>query len=185
MVKPSPSDLVRIHPLENQLFAANGVSLKPVKARTRISLRANAYQIESINEKLFIDLPTDPKQSNSVNQRVVMWLGPDEWLILDDAKSGLDNLPAALANIECSIVDISHRNTAIVIKGKRVTDVLNSGCPQDLSLAAFPIGACSRTVLGKSEIILLRLSADKFHVECWRSFSDYVWKYLVEGIKTL
>ena len=39
---------------------------------------------------------------------------------------------------------------------------VNAGCPQDLSLAAFPVGACSRTILGKVEIVLLRTAEDSF-----------------------
>jgi sarcosine oxidase subunit gamma len=58
-----------------------------------------------------------------------------------------------------------------------------SGCPQDLSLAIFPVGACSRTILGKSEIVLLRTAEDAFRVECWRSFSDYVFAFLADAAK--
>ena len=60
---------------------------------------------------------------------------------------------------------------------------VNAGCPQDLSLDAFPVGACSRTILGKVEIVLLRTAEDAFRVECWRSFSDYVWAFLTEAAK--
>ena len=48
---------------------------------------------------------------------------------------------------------------------------------------AFPVGACSRTILGKVEIVLLRTADDAFRVECWRSFSDYVWTFLTEAAR--
>ena len=82
-------------------------------------------------------------------------------------------------------VDVSHRNTAILVSGSRAADALNSGCPQDLSLAAFPVGAASRTLIGKAEMILYRTGENEFRVECWRSFSDYVWKYLVDAVKSV
>ena len=62
--------------------------------------------------------------------------------------------------------------------------VLNSGCPQDLSLDAFHVGSCSRTILGKSEVVLFREAENRFRVECWRSFFDYVWKYLADAAKS-
>ena len=62
--------------------------------------------------------------------------------------------------------------------GPAAANTVNAGCPQDLSLAAFPVGACSRTILGKVEIVLLRTGEDAFRVECWRSFSDYVFTFL-------
>ena len=82
-----------------------------------------------------------------------------------------------------SAVGISHRNVAIAVTGPAAAAAINAGCPQDLSLAAFPVGACSRTMLGKVEIVLLRTAEDAFRVECWRSFSDYVWTFLTEAAK--
>ena len=77
------------------------------------------------------------------------------------------------------------RNTAILVSGKGAEDVLSAGCPQDLSLSAFPAGACSRTVLGKAEVVLFRIAADVFRVEVWRSFSDYVFTLLREAARDL
>ena len=67
---------------------------------------------------------------------------------------------------------------------RNAVNALNSGCPRDLSDAAFPVGTCSRTLMGKAEIILWKTADDEFHVECWRSFSDYVWKHLVDAART-
>jgi sarcosine oxidase subunit gamma len=178
------ADVERIHPLNDQLFAASKVLIKPGEAHTRISLRAGEEQIEAVNQVLSMSLPDKPKSSNSRGERIAMWLGPDEWLILDNEDSNIKDLPSDLAHTLCSAVDISHRNTSISLIGANSADVINAGCPQDLSLDNFPVGGCSRTVLGKSEIILLRKAKNSFHIECWRSFSDYVWKYLVEAAKT-
>ena len=51
------------------------------------------------------------------------------------------------------------------------------------SIAAFPIGTCSRTLLGKVEIVLWRSAENEFHVECWRSFSDYAFAYLTDAAR--
>jgi sarcosine oxidase subunit gamma len=44
----------------------------------------------------------------------------------------------------------------------------------DLALVAFPVGAVTRTAVGKIDIILYR-------VECWRSFADYALGVLAES----
>jgi sarcosine oxidase subunit gamma len=82
-----------------------------------------------------------------------------------------------------SVVSINHRNTAILVYGANAVNALNGGCPRDLSLEAFPAGTCSRTIIGKAEVVLWRTDTQSFHVECWRSFSDYVWKFLVEAAR--
>ena len=83
-----------------------------------------------------------------------LWLGPDEWLVIDETGDPL----ADCAGVKAlhSAVGISHRNVAISVTGRPRPATISAGCPQDLSLDAFPVGACSRTILGKVEIVLLR-----------------------------
>ena len=99
-------------------------------------------------------------------------------------KAGKDPL-ADCAKVKSlhSAVGVSHRNVAFSVAGPAAEACLNAGCPQDLSPAAFPVGACSRTVLGKVEIVLHRTADDAFRVECWRSFSDYVFTFLSEAAR--
>ncbi len=176
----------RIHPLDERAFAISGLTLAPCPAAERVSLRADAETAAAIGVMLGVTLPTAPKTSATGPDLTAGWLGPDEWLLIAE-NGGSGDLAGKLATVEngnFSAVDVSHRNTAIAISGTKAVDALNSGCPLDLSLAAFPVGACTRTLLGKSEIVLIREAEDRFRVECWRSFSDYVWKYLVDAAKS-
>jgi heterotetrameric sarcosine oxidase gamma subunit len=78
-------------------------------------------------------------------------------------------------------VDVSHRAVSIEVAGPHVAWCLNAFCALDLDLAAFPIGMCTRTLLGKAEIVLWRLGAETFHIEVARSFALYVWGCLREA----
>jgi sarcosine oxidase subunit gamma len=147
---------------------------------TRMSLRAKSDAVSALSGALGLSLPTRAKTSVSVNGRHALWLGPDEWLVIDENEADLMAL-AGSSNVLHSATDISHRNTAVIVKGRGAAVAINGGCPQDLSLAAFPVGACSRTVLAKAEIVLLRTAEDTFRVECWRSFSPYVSTLLAEA----
>jgi sarcosine oxidase, subunit gamma len=168
--------------LAGRAFSASGVSLAVLAPAERISLRAPAASVAALSKALGVSLPQKPKNSAVADGRSALWLGPDEWLIIDEA--GKDPL-ADCADVKAlhSAVGISHRNIAIAVTGPAAAAAINAGCPQDLSLAAFPVGACSRTILGKIEIVLLRTAEDSFRVECWRSFSDYAWTFLVEAAK--
>lgn len=178
------SPAIRREPLAGRLYASNGVSLTPAPAATRVSLRADAEGLAAAKKALGFALPAKPKTSVTKNGLDCLWIGPDEWLIIGNDEAFAGKLAEA-GNTSLSSVDVSHRNTAIIVSGPGVEDVLNSGCPQDLSLSAFPVGAASRTILGKSEIILYRTGENEFRVECWRSFSDYVWTFLADAVKSL
>ena len=78
----------------------------------------------------------------------------------------------------CSLVDVSHRQTAIILEGPGAADTLNAAVPLELSDAAFPVGMCVRTIFEKAEIVLWRTGLERFHVEVWRSFGPYVWELL-------
>jgi len=169
-----------IEPLEGRQLGNAGVTISPVKIASRLNLRARDKSIAALGTALGVALPRKPKTSVTKGSRTALWIGPDEWLIID-SKAAINCAPKGKHLY--SDVDVTHRNTAISVSGKAVEQVLNAGCPQDLSLAAFPVGACSRTVMGKIEIILLRTAPDTFHVECWRSFSDYAWAFLTDAAK--
>jgi sarcosine oxidase subunit gamma len=163
-------------------FSAKNAKLATLPPAHRISLRAPAASAAELSKALGLTLPQKPKTSASKDSRTALWLGPDEWLVIDEgAKDPLE----ACVGIEVlhSAVGISHRNVAISVTGPGAANTINAGCPQDLSLAAFPVGACSRTILGKAEIVLLRTAEDAFRVECWRSFSDYVFTFLTEAAR--
>jgi sarcosine oxidase subunit gamma len=117
-----------------------------------------------------------------------LWLGPDEQLVLAPVADGEEvarQLRDALGALPHSLVDVSHRQIAIEICGPLAQTLLNAGCPLDLHISTFPIGMCTRTILGKADIVLWRTSADTFHVEVWRSFADYAVRFLAEASREL
>lgn len=109
-------------------------------------------------------------------------LGPDEWLVLcrdADAERLASEFTPALRPASFSLTDIGHRDVGLLVRGLHAREVLNGGCPLDLSDAQFPPGSATRTVFGKSEIVLLRPGVEMvYRVECWRSFAPYVYSLL-------
>jgi sarcosine oxidase subunit gamma len=114
-------------------------------------------------------------------------LGPDEWLLVGaeaDADQISSELSKALSRFPSALVDISHRQVAFRVAGPNVEWIINSGCPLDLHSSAAPVGFATRTLLGKSEIILFKLGEPvTYRVECWRSFSTYVHGFLLEAAR--
>ena len=73
-----------------------------------------------------------------------------------------------------STADISQRNLTFNLTGPLAASLINIGCPLDLSLAAFPIDKCTRTVFEDAEIMIFRTGEDAFAVQTWRSFGPYL-----------
>ncbi|WP_117191906.1 sarcosine oxidase subunit gamma [Rhizobium terrae] len=172
----------RTLPLSGFHGGSSAVRIEAAPPAGRISLRARAEDVAALSGALGLDLPVKPKTSVSGSGRTALWLGPDEWLVVGDLNGGLMQA-AANAGVLHSATDVSHRNTAILVSGPGAAAAINAGCPQDLSLKAFPVGACARTIFGKVEIVLLRTAEEAFRVEVWRSFSDYAFGLLAEGAR--
>lgn len=159
-------------------FTAGTVSIRPLGHFGRAVLRCRAAMVDSVSDRLGIVLPREACRSVVDAGLSALWLGPDEWLLLsaNAPDSWVATLRTQLGDVLCSLVDVSHRQVALEIVDGAVTaeTLLASGCALDLSLAAFPIGMCTRTMYDKAEIVLWRRAPDRFHIEVWRSFARYV-----------
>jgi sarcosine oxidase subunit gamma len=89
-----------------------------------------------------------------------------------------EKLRAALASLPHALVDVSHRDAMFRVRGPAAALAINSGCPLDLRLTAFSAGTCTRTLLGKAEIVLWRSEAEEFHILTPRSYGAYVRDFL-------
>lgn len=177
----------RVDPLDGRYHAAGGLTLSPLPPRRRLVLQAfgaepSQQMMAAASEILGLRLPDRAKTSATGEAWTALWLGPTEWLLLGrDERAATwvhdsQDLPAL-----ASVVDVSNRNVGLVVDGPAAEAVIAEGCPQDLRLRSFPVGACSRTVLSKAEIVLWRTDEHRFEIECWRSFADYVWTFLEEA----
>lgn len=175
------ANIERAHPLAGKSLGGEGIAINAAPNAYRCNLRAGARALTSLSKALGVALPKAPKSSATSGTRSALWLGPDEWLIIDEKNDPANDLEGVKALH--SAADISHRNTAIIVSGARAADIINAGCPQDLSLAAFPVGACSRTIFGKIEAVLFRTKKDEFRLEVWRSFSTYAFELLNTAAK--
>ena len=180
MAEPATTKAERREPMASATVANAAVTIKASPVMTRLALRAGEDALAGLSSALGIDLPRKPKQTATNGARAALWIGPDEWLVLDG--DGAD-LMAAVGGADgvFSAVDVSHRNVGFEVSGTGAADTLASACPQDLRPSAFPVGAASRTILAKAEVVLWRREDDAWHVECWRSFAPYVFGLLKEG----
>ncbi len=157
--------------------------LQPLAPRSRFVLRGAADALAAAGGAFGLVLPLEACRAATNGTRAALWLGPDEQLLLGleaDTQAIRDSIEFALTGVSHSLVDVSHRQTALEVTGPHAAQILNGASPLDLSIEAFPVGMCTRTLLDKADIVLWRTREDVFHVEVWRSFTDYVAGLLTE-----
>jgi sarcosine oxidase subunit gamma len=160
--------------------------VRPLPPAARYVLRGGAAISAAAGGVLGFPVPTTACRAGSRGERAALWLGPDEWLIIAPEGGACElgaALRAALAPLPHSLVDVSHRQSALEVHGEGASRLLAAGCLLDLDAGAFPVGMCTRTMLGKAEIVLWRTGAQVFRIEVWRSFAAYVSEFLAEAAR--
>jgi sarcosine oxidase, subunit gamma len=132
-----------------------------------------------------LGFPTEPNTVAAVGGRDVLWLGPDEWLVVsgpDTSGSLLDELEAALAGVHHSIVDVSANRAIIELTGSGRHGLMASACPIDLHPRSWRAGQCAQTMFGAVQVMLQERS-DVTRVFVRPSFAGYVVHLLLAAVE--
>lgn len=175
-----------------QIGEAGGaaVRLAPAAARSLVNLRGrlqDAHLVAAVWKVLGVALPESPNRWNAGERVTVLWLGPDEWLLMapDGEAEGIEaGLREAVGDDPwLSVVDVSHNYTGLTLSGPASRQVLAKGCPLDLHDRSFGPGACAQTLLAHSRV-LLRAFGDAGRIEIWvrNSFARYTASWLVDAM---
>jgi sarcosine oxidase subunit gamma len=165
----------------------------PIRARelpflTQLNLRldADAPVALEVGKVLGGPLPTVPCTASRSGEIEVLWLGPDEWLVLGPAGSEQQvaaSLREALADEHGAVTDVSAQRTALELTGARVREVLARGCSIDLHPKTTPVGTCVQTLLAQTGVVIVvhDETATDFLLLVRSSFADYLASWLVDA----
>jgi sarcosine oxidase subunit gamma len=149
-----------------------------------VNLRGRADDakfIRAVSGATDVAPPLRPCASNAGLLCSILWLGPDEWLVISDSQSGAaiaSSLRKALLGCRAAATDVSDARLVFSIAGPNARAVLAKGCSIDFHPREFSAGHCVQTLLAKSAALIHALPADRFDVYVPRSFSEYVWEWL-------
>ncbi len=139
----------RLAPLSERLT----VSLAPQCGR--IVLRAAPENRAAVSAALGFPLPAEIGELGTDGGALVACLGPDEWqlLVAETEVAAIESRLEPLRD-RCSVVDVSHRELGIEVKGSAATLALSGFCVLDLD--AMTPGSVTRTILDKATVILFK-----------------------------
>ena len=120
----------------------------------------------------------------TAGERHIVWLGPDEYLLLCESgkeKALFDTLTSTIKTNHYAITDVSDSLCALSLSGAAVRDVLAKGCSLDFLPSKFGAGRCAQSLLAHAGITLMALPDDAFILICRTSFAPYVHDWLVDA----
>jgi sarcosine oxidase subunit gamma len=134
-------------------------------------------------------LPTTASTARRYDTRDILWLGPDEWLIVGEPGSTNleDELRAAIGDEAGGVTDVSAQRTVLTLSGPAAAEVLAHGCAIDLHPQVAPAGTCVQTLLARTgvTIVVRDDSATRFVLLVRASFAQYLAGWLIDAAADL
>jgi sarcosine oxidase subunit gamma len=162
------------------------VAIEELGPRTRFSLRCRPASTAALSGALVLELPDRIGERFEENDREVVCLGPDEWMILTSEAGGrsiVDALAPLRESHPHSLTDISDREVSLRLTGTDALTLLSLGCPRDLSKLV--VGRAVRTVFDGVTVIVWRDEPESFRLDAWRSFMPHVRELLEISVREL
>lgn len=130
-----------------------GVAVEHIPFLAQVDLRVDPAEAH----RSPTPLPLEPNTVWEQGSRAVLWLGPDEWLVLGvpgTATEIAEELEGAFAGVPHSVIDVSANRVAFDLSGPRAKELLSAGCPIDLDERSWRPGMCAQTLLGRVPVVL-------------------------------
>ena len=166
---PEPNQTSPLAPYRARFAALAGedVTIREGRPLAQINLRGDP------DDPVFDDAVSSvvccsvPRLANTVSRqsagpRSIMWLGPDEWLIIAAEGEGptlCADLMTALTGRHISVIDVSANRIIVELSGLGARDIIAKGCTLDLHPRTFTTGQCAQTLLAHVPIILEQTEA--------------------------
>jgi sarcosine oxidase subunit gamma len=188
-----------IHILQNNIVQEHaGIKFQELPFMTKINLRGNPNDkkfLSSASEVLNIILPTRTNTYIKIDSLKIIWLGPDEWLIIDEKGNDKQDLFSKLINSigsqDASVTDVSENRTVIRVIGKKLFILLAKFLTLNLDNSLSGNSSVAQTLFIKVPVLLMRHHEHnrepktKIDIFTNRSHANYVYKILVDGTKNL
>ena len=151
--------------------------------------------LQRLGRVLGVPIPVDANRAavSAAGRRAILWMGPDEWLIVDEDRAAAVPIEAALREAAGDAfvvtVDVSENRVAFDVAGPATRDLLEGGITVDLHPRSFTAGSCAQTLLARANVVLWqRTDEPSYRLFVRPSFAAYVEAWLgdaLEGIEGL
>ncbi len=186
-----------IHILQNNLVQEHAnIKFQELPFMTKINLRGNPSDkkfLSSASEVLNTTLPTRTNTYKKIDSLKIIWLGPNEWLIIyekeDDKQDLFSKLENSFSSQDASVTDVSENRTVIRIMGTKLFILLAKFLTLNLYNCLNSSSSVAQTLFIKVPVLLMRHHKDnsepKIDIFTNKSHANYVYKILADGTKNL
>ena len=156
---------------------------------TLITVRCSAAVLDLVDLPMGLAFPRTANRFATAGTTRVLWVGPDDWMIIDaraDAPDLLAALESAFAGHDAAVIDVSGNRVRFRVSGADARALMNRACPLDLDPPHFGAGQCAGTLVARAQAFVLQVDdAPCYELLVRRSFAAYLADWLVTAAQGL
>jgi len=144
--------------------------------RGRAKVRLRVAMDQASGAAAVLALPTTPLSWTGENPSM-LWLGPDQWLILSDTQTAdamISEFAVRLHGSLYSATDASAALTCFAVEGPLARLLLGMGSGVDFDARSFGTGRCVATRFARIPALIRLVAAESFELYVDRSLGDYL-----------
>ena len=176
---------------ENKNYS--NLTIKEIYPVMKLNIRGKKREFfTNVGKILNMNLPTEANTSTTSDKLTSLWLCPDEWMVFSndiiekgDNNYELENL--LFSNISKnnlgSISDVTDQFVMINLEGKKIFELLSSGCPFNFN--EFKKGSSTQTILNHIDVIIHHKDNNNVNLFVRRSFSEHLWSWINDAASRL
>jgi sarcosine oxidase, subunit gamma len=166
---------------------SHGVRVREEQFLTMVGLRVpvDSPDRARLAKILGAELPARCGEVATGHDVVVLWLSPDEFLVISQNVAGstlVSYLRAGVSEGGAAVVDLSANRTTFRLEGASAQAVLEKGCPLDLHPRAFSPGTAVASNIGRVPVILWKVDTDSYRILPRASYADYLGRWVIDAM---
>ena len=161
-----------------------GLQVQEVVHIGKINIRGTKSIAKVIWNHTGCDFPPANNMVSSAGARHIIWLGPDEALLLCEAGIERDlrrKISVDLAGQHFAATNVTDALCVLQVEGPEVRAVLAKGCALDLHPRKFTPGQCAQTMLAHAGVTIIATDENRFLLICRTSFAPYTLDWLQDA----
>jgi sarcosine oxidase subunit gamma len=173
----------------------NDLTIKEIVPIMKLNIRGKKKEFfTSVGKILNIILPREANTSSTNDKHTSIWLSPDEWMIhtndlVENNNNSYELEELLYSNISKnnlgSVSDVTDQFVMINLEGKKIFELLSSGCPLNFNEFKKKKGSTAQTILNHIDVIIHHKNSNNVNLFVRRSFCEHLWSWLNDAASRL
>ena len=174
-------------PIQNEK-KYNEIKITEVEPTIKINLRSNKREFSTKIGKILSILPPTEANTSSGNENYsLLWLSPDEWMIVSNQLVSKDTNKYELHEMLFNsisktnlgaVTDVTDQFVQLEIKGKNIYEIFSAGSPFNFNEFKEKKGSTTQTVLNHIDVILHHKDENIVNLFVRRSFAEHLCSWI-------